>query len=278
MTYQQAYQNCIELFHASGIEDAEPDARLLLQSIIGKNRAYLLAHKDEELTERQQQTLELLSEKRAGHVPLQLLLGNTDFMGLEFHVSRDVLIPRIDTEFVVEEAMRYVEDGARVLDLCTGSGCILLSLMKYKNYIEGLGVDISDAALALARENAELLGLSQAEFRKSNMFENVDGVFDYILCNPPYIQSAVIPTLMDEVRLHEPHLALDGGTDGLDFYRILAAESASHLTREGMCFFEIGYDQGEAVKALMEEAGYLDIEVLPDYSGKDRVLKCRSPR
>ena len=192
-------------------------------------------------------------------------------MGLTFKVNEHVLIPRQDTEILVEEAMRYLSDGMRILDICTGSGCILLSLLKYSNECEGMGVDISEDALAVAQENAHNLGL-QADFRHSDLLENVEGRFDMIVSNPPYIQTDVIETLMPEVREHEPMLALDGKADGLFFYREIIKQCPAYMTRGARLFFEIGYDQGEAVKALMEKQGFTEVEVIKDYAGLDRVV------
>ncbi len=195
-------------------------------------------------------------------------------MGLEFLVSDKVLIPRIDTEFLVEEALIDINDGADVLDMCTGSGCILLSIMKYKNDINGVGADISDHALELAGKNAENLGISNARFVHSDLFTEIQGKYDFILCNPPYIRSGEIDGLMEEVRLYEPHAALDGGEDGLFFYRKIAEGAKEHLVNGGALILEIGYDQGEDVSRILKEEGYGHIRVLKDYSGNERVVKC----
>ncbi len=274
MTYSEALRKSTDYLREAGITDAETDARLLLMHVTGKDRTFFLAHGDEELTEREEKHYQLLTEKRGGHVPVQHLTGTMNFMGLDFDVAENVLIPRIDTEYLVEEAMTYVEDGARVLDVCTGSGCILLSLMRFKNDISGVGVDVSDDALELSRKNAEKLGVENVKFIKSDLFRNVEGKFDYILSNPPYIRSSEIDGLMDEVRLHEPHLALDGGEDGLDFYRKIAHEAKDYLEPEGRLFFEIGFDEGDALREILSEEGYRDIEVVRDYSGNERVVRC----
>lgn len=274
MTYSEALRKSTDYLREAGITDAETDARLLLMHVTGKDRTFFLAHGDEELTEREEKHYQLLTEKRGGHVPVQHLTGTMNFMGLDFDVAENVLIPRIDTEYLVEEAMTYVEDGARVLDVCTGSGCILLSLMRFKNDISGVGVDVSDDALELSRKNAEKLGVENVQFIKSDLFRNVEGKFDYILSNPPYIRSSEIDGLMDEVRLHEPHLALDGGEDGLDFYRKIAHEAKDYLEPEGRLFFEIGFDEGDALREILSEEGYKDIEVVRDYSGNERVVRC----
>ena len=192
-------------------------------------------------------------------------------MGLRFSVTEDVLVPRQDTETLVEEVMRYLRDGMEILDVCTGSGCILLSLLRYSNGCRGVGCDISEKALAVAGQNAKELGIS-AQFIQSDLFESIEGRFEYIVSNPPYIRKDMIPTLMEEVRDHEPLIALDGGEDGLDFYRKITREATEHLYSGGMLFFEIGYDQGEAVKLLMEEEGYEEVTVSQDLAGLDRVV------
>ena len=186
-------------------------------------------------------------------------------------MNEHVLIPRFDTEILVEEVMKELHDGFSILDMCTGSGCILLSLLKYSNNCSGVGVDISENALAVAKENQKRLGLD-ASFVQSDLFEQITGKYDIIVSNPPYIRSDVIPTLMEEVRLHEPVLALDGTEDGLFFYRKIVKESTDYLNGGGWLFFEIGYDQGEAVKKLMEENGFKNVKVVKDYAGLDRVV------
>ena len=273
MTYSVCYQDAKKRLEEAGIADAESDTRLLMMYITGKDRGFIFAHGEDEMGEDDVAAFEAAIEQRLNHIPVQHITHVADFMGLEFKTSEGVLIPRIDTEFLVEEAMRFIPDGARVLDMCTGSGCILLSIMKYKNDIEGTAVDISDAALELTKANADKLGLSPTII-KSNLFENIEGKFDYIISNPPYIRKSDIPGLMEEVREHDPHLALDGGDDGLDFYRILAKESKDYLISEGMILVEIGYDQGSDVKAIFEAEGYIDVTVLSDYAGNERVVRC----
>lgn len=272
MQYAKLYQIGKEQLQKAGIAEAELDARLLLEFICHTDRNALYAHGDQEIEEEKMQDFLQLIEKRAVHIPLQHLTGEQNFMGLDFLVNEHVLIPRQDTEILVEEIMRDLHDGIRILDMCTGSGCILLSLLHYSNDCSGVGVDVSEDALAVARQNADRLAEKQAVFIQSDLFEKVEGSFDLIVSNPPYIRSQEIAGLMPEVREHEPHLALDGKDDGLHFYREIIKGAMPHLKRGGQLFFEIGYDQGEAVQALLAANGYTEIAVVKDYAGLDRVV------
>ena len=271
MNYRELYDTGKDRLEKAGIQEAALDARLLLEEVCRTDRNTLLVHGDRPVTEDEEKKYLAFVERRSVHEPLQQITGWQEFMGLRFRVTEDVLVPRQDTETLVEEVMRYLRDGMEILDVCTGSGCILLSLLRYSNGCRGVGCDISEKALAVARENAEKLGLS-AEFIQSDLFESIEGKFEYIVSNPPYIRKDVIPTLMEEVKDHEPLIALDGGVDGLDFYRRITGEATEHLYPGGMLFFEIGYDQGEAVKMLMEEEGYEEVTVSQDLAGLDRVV------
>lgn len=272
MQYAKLYQIGKEQLQKAGITDAELDARLLLEFICHTDRNALYAHGDQEIEDEKMHDFLQLIEKRAVHIPLQHLTGEQNFMGLDFLVNEHVLIPRQDTEILVEEIMRDLHDGIRILDMCTGSGCILLSLLHYSNDCSGVGVDVSEDALAVARQNADRLAEKQAVFIQSDLFEKVEGSFDLIVSNPPYIRSQEIAGLMPEVREHEPHLALDGKDDGLHFYREIIKGAMPHLKRGGQLFFEIGYDQGEAVQVLLAANGYTEIAVVKDYAGLDRVV------
>ena len=280
LIYADLYQwGCEQLF-AADIDEAKTDARLLLEWCCNTDRNTLLAHGDRRISDVEYRCYTDCIAKRKQHVPLQHITGEQDFMGLTYLVNRNVLIPRQDTEVLVEEVMRNLHDGMRILDMCTGSGCILLSLLRYSNDCTGVGVDISEEALQAARQNtdrvlgSQAIDQAQVTWRAGNLFDGLDpeDKFDIIVSNPPYIKTDVIETLMPEVREHEPHLALDGREDGLFFYRQIIAQAGRFLTGGGMLFFEIGYDQGEAVSRLMEEAGYIDIEVIKDFSGLDRVV------
>lgn len=283
MTYSEVFDEGKKRLVKAGIEEAALDARLLLEYICGTDRNTLLAHGDRPVTDEDKLHYQELIEQRASRIPLQYLTGTQNFMGLDFLVNEHVLIPRQDTEFLVEEVLKNLHDGMRVLDLCTGTGCILVSLLRYTNDCQGLGVDISPEALTVAKKNAERLLAENGElaenerrgrlqFLESDLYERVEGIFDIIVSNPPYIPTKVIDTLMPEVREHEPRLALDGSEDGLLFYRRIIEGSRAHLRGGGMLFFEIGYDQGVAVRELMEQAGFLEVQVTKDYAGLDRVV------
>lgn len=272
MTYRQLYEYGVKKLEEAEVVEAKLDARLLLEYICHTDRNTLLVHGDSERNAMEAQFYSMCIEKRAARIPLQHITGEQEFMGLTFRVNEHTLIPRQDTEILVEEGMRHMFDGMRILDMCTGSGCILLSLLKYSNECEGTGVDISKEALKVAEENAERLGL-KAEFIQGDLFENLpDMKYDMIISNPPYIETAVIETLMPEVREHEPIQALDGMEDGLFFYQRIVEKAGGFLTKGGWLLFEIGYNQGEAVKELMKEQGFQNIEIIKDYAGLDRVV------
>lgn len=271
MKYEELYRLGAEQLKQAGMEEANLDARLLLEEVCGTDRNYLLVHGMEEVTKQEEEHFREAIAKRSQHIPLQHILGYQEFMGLRFMVSPKVLIPRQDTETLVEEVMRFLHDGMRILDLCTGSGCILLSLLHYSNDCAGTGTDICAEALEIAAANAKQLGLS-ATFCQSDLFEKICGKYDIIVSNPPYIPSRVIPTLMEEVKLHDPLLALDGGEDGLFFYRKIINQAGEHLSKGGRLFFEIGWNQAEAVSEYFRNAGFQDVTVYKDLSGLNRVV------
>lgn len=272
--YREIYEEGVRVLAEAGIEEAQLDARLLLEHICRTTRQDLLAHGDRRVGPQEQAGYLELIGKRSRHIPLQHLTGVQEFMGLTFRVNENVLIPRQDTEILVEEALRGGCDYVRLLDMCTGSGCILLSLLHYSNNSSGIGIDISEKALQTAKENADWLGVQGAQFRCGNLFAALSEgeKFDVILSNPPYISSGVIAGLMEEVREHEPLQALDGGADGLFFYRRITEEAGHYLNRGGKLFYEIGFDQVQSVTGLLEKHGYKEIRVVKDYAGLDRVV------
>ena len=261
----------------SGNEYAKYDRKVLLEEALGCNYMYMLTHGEEEVLQDKEQQYRSWIERRSEHYPLQYLLGYAHFMDYTFVVDEHVLIPRNDTEVLVENAdivltdMEKQQDKIEVLDLCCGSGCIGISLKLYHKQIELSLLDISEDALAVTRRNLDQYGLD-ATVQQGNLLENITDKYDMIVSNPPYIESHVIGTLMPEVREYEPMLALDGGEDGLMFYRCIVQQAVSHLREHGWLFFEIGYNQGDIVAALMKEHGFSEVQVVKDYAGLDRVV------
>lgn len=271
MTLREALALGKDLLQKANIEEYETDAWLLLEGACGCTRNDLYLRGDKPLTEEQKILLREYLEKRKMRIPVQHILGVQCFMGLNFTVTKDVLCPRQDTEVLVEEALKRIKPGSHILDMCTGSGCILISLLKYVKGCTGTGVDLSEKALKIAEKNAKDLE-TNCTFIHSDLFENIEGKFDVIVSNPPYIATKEIDSLMPEVRDMEPRMALDGMEDGLFFYRKIIRESVKYLTRNGWLLFEIGYDQGEAISAMMKSAGYCEVEVIKDLAGLDRVV------
>lgn len=258
---------------AHDVMNASLDAWYLMEHVFGIGRVQFLLTRDQALTDDAQvQEYEKLIGQRATGEPVQYLMGYTEFMGMTFEVDEHVLIPRQDTEVLVETALSFVKPEHRVLDMCTGSGCIILSMAALGRLASGTGVDISPDALAVAARNRNRHQLYQVDFIESNLFENVSGRYDMIVSNPPYIPTEEIDTLMREVRDHEPMLALDGSDDGLAFYRRLAKNAGSYLEPNGMLLMEIGWNQAEAVTELLQAAGFTDIHVKKDLAGLDRVV------
>jgi release factor glutamine methyltransferase len=271
MTYQEALSLGERILGMADIEDAKNDAWWLLEMVCKIDRSFYYMHLDEELLEEQVSEYENTLKKRAEHVPLQYIVGETEFMGLKFKVNSNVLIPRQDTETLVEAALKVIKPGMKVLDLCTGSGCVIISILHNVCEVEGYAVDISKQALLVAKENAKLNEV-QVTFERSDLFDNVTGEFDVIVSNPPYIRTEEIAKLMPEVSHFEPIEALDGKDDGLYFYRRIIAQSREYLKPDGKIFFEIGYDQGEEVSALLREAGFFGVQIIKDLAHNDRVV------
>ena len=262
----------------AGIEDASYDALALLLHFFGIDRnAYAMRNSEKaELSSPEYTAYQTAIRRRAAHVPLQHLTGQADFMGWSFLVSPDVLIPRFDSETLVAASVKAAEPGMKVLDLCTGSGCLLLALMKEVDGLYGTGCDISAAALTIAGKNADNLAVTRVSWYCGDLFEALPddaGPFDMILTNPPYIRTDVIETLAEEVKDHDPRKALDGGADGLVFYRRILKDAGKWLRKGGWLFAEIGYDQAEEVSGLFANAGFTDIKVLNDLGGNARAVQ-----
>ena len=281
----------------AGDTDGENDAKLLLFEALHLDLVHFLMDRLRPLSEQdakvqeQIRTYRGMIAKRASRIPLQQILGSQEFMGLDFFVNEHVLIPRQDTETLVTEAARVIQETPReklsffeklkggkeweVLDLCCGSGAVGISLAKISSNVKVLGTDVSEKALAVAEENAKNLRVKM-RFARGDMFAPAAGKkFDMIVSNPPYIRTRMISILQEEVKDHEPLQALDGGRDGLDFYRVIVKEAADHLKPGGFLLLEIGHDQGEDLRKMIRDDGrYTPAEIIRDLPGKDRVVKC----
>jgi release factor glutamine methyltransferase len=269
-TYNKLLQTAREILKEHEIADADVDAWYLLAHVFNLKRMDLLLHGEEPAPDEGSSRYIELVMQRAGHIPLQHITGTQEFMGLEFDVTEDVLIPRQDTEVLVEEVLKIC-NGKRVLDMCTGSGCIIISLSKLSELQKAIGVDLSGKALEIAVKNANKHKV-EIEFLQSDLFDLVDESYDVIVSNPPYIPTGEIESLMPEVKNHEPLAALDGSMDGLLFYRKITSASMKHLNNGGFLYFEIGHNQGEEVKHILQEEGFTDVTIKKDLSGLDRVV------
>ena len=281
-TLQTIYREGKEQLEAAGVPDADLDAWYLLEFVTGISKARYYGNPEAGMEEEEVLRYRDVIRQRAERIPLQHITGEQEFMGFSFRVNEHVLIPRQDTEILVEEALGVLKPKMEILDLCTGSGCILLSLLKLgeKQGIAGLkgtGADISREALKVAEENGRRFEIpgDQLAWVRGDLFEKLEGPFDLLVSNPPYIPSGELSGLQEEVRLHDPALALDGHEDGLYFYRRIAAEAGKYLRDGAFLMLEIGWDQGEAVRGLLEAAGYQEVEVKKDLSGNDRVVRGR---
>lgn len=284
MTLFQLLNEGIERLQSAGNPDAETDARQLLLAAFHLDTVHFLLNRMQELPEEEAAYTSIeryrkMVETRRGRCPLQQILGRQEFMGLEFYINQHVLIPRQDTETLVELVLEEQQNReAAVLDLCTGTGCIAISLAVKGGYHKVAAADISEEALKVARRNVEMHGCGeQIRLYQGDLFHALEpGMrFDIITSNPPYIPTAVIRTLEPEVRDYEPMLALDGTEDGLLYYRRIASEAGQYLAEGGSIYLEIGHDQGDAVRALLEAEGYREIRVCKDLAANDRVVCAR---
>lgn len=271
-SYAKTLDEAKNMLKKAGVPDADVDAWLLFEDSFEMNRSQYFLKCNEETDEG---ALSLYMERlrrRCNREPLQYITGSACFMGYDFRVTPDVLIPRYDTEVLVEEVLKTVRPGDRVLDMCTGSGCIIESIALMSAISEGIGADISKAAVAVASDNAKRHDLNNVKIIESDLFNNITGEFDVIVSNPPYIRSDDIPELMREVKDCEPVLALDGSADGLKFYRLITEHSVSFLKEGGSLIYEIGFDQAKDVVQILKENGYTDTKVIKDLAGLDRVV------
>lgn len=262
------------VFADAGIDSSRIDSELIVMEALGFTRVQLITREDYELTAQELERVSEMKERRLKFEPMQYILGHCEFMGLDFSLNERTLIPRPDTECLVERVMEYIKlnSAKTVLDIGTGSGAIAVSLAALAD-VFCVGCDISKNALKMAAYNGEKNGVkAKTKFVQSDVFENIEGEFDIIVSNPPYIESDVISTLSPQVKDFEPVGALDGGSDGLKFYRKIAAEAKKYLKYGGLLAFEIGYNQGDAVKNIMEAQGFADVSVGKDLAGLDRTV------
>lgn len=275
-TYKDALEYGKQRLLECEIEDANLDAWLLLEYVSGISRSWYFVHEDEEISENDIEEYQILIEQRGKHIPLQQLTKEAYFYGMKFFVNENLLIPRQDTEVLVEQVLSLSKEkeNLKLLDMCTGSGCILLALLANLKQASGTGVDLSEKALEVAQRNSKELGI-EVSWVQSDLFDKVSGSYDIIVSNPPYIETSVIEGLMDEVKLYEPRMALDGTEDGLFFYREITMQAGKYLKNNGILAFEIGYNQGKAVSEFMKENGYKEVQVLQDLAGLDRVVTGR---
>lgn len=263
-------------------KDNLQDGVLILSKLLDVDKSYVYSFGERQVPkEIEEKFIELMTKRQKGY-PIQYIIEEKDFMGLPFYVKEGVLIPRFDTEVLVEYIIDYInrnykDKNIKVLDLCSGSGAISLSIAHYCKNTFVYGVDISDTALEVSNINKEKFNLSNVKFLKGDLFkaiENLDleGQFEIIVSNPPYISKEEIKSLSSTVKDFEPLLALDGGQDGLDFYRKITRDSKSYLKNQGLIAYEIGYKQGEDVKEILDKEGFIDISILKDLQGHDRVV------
>ena len=300
MTVQELWKEGNHILSEAGIEEAILDSRYLLEWVLQCNHSYLLLNPNSLVTVEQEQQYRTAILERKGHKPLQYIVGEQEFMGYSFLVNEHVLIPRQDTEILVETVLKHMQECMetasgcenlqedteadtvyKILDMCCGSGCIGISLWKKINekqqgMCQVIASDISSEALEVTRENAKRLK-ADVEIIKSDLFQAIKGKFHILVSNPPYIPSKVVDTLMPEVREHEPRLALDGSPDGLFFYRNIIEQAKDYLEEEGYVFFEIGFDQAEDVRKIFVDAGFEQVMIKQDLAGLDRVIYAKLP-
>lgn len=279
LTYRQMCHNGAAILADAGITDAEYDSFALLEYITGMDRTAYILNGSKSVPEDIAERYDAVIDRRSSHIPLQHITGQAWFYGRGFNVNSDVLVPRQDTEVLVSEALKVINAKDSVLDMCTGSGCIIITLALEKKLGRALGADISEAALKVASGNREKLGADDVTFVKSNIFSDInvndDELFDVIVSNPPYIATGEIETLTEEVRIHDPYIALDGLEDGLHFYREITQQSLNYIKSGGWLLYEIGCTQAHDVSDIMSEYGYSNIKVIKDLAGLNRVVMGR---
>ena len=282
MTYRELLNSATKILCDAGISDASSDAWILFSERCGLSRSEYFMHAEDEITNE-----ELINKlfddvrKRADGCPVQYITGKQNFCGLDFFVSPDTLIPRFDTEVLTEIVLKEAKNKT-VLDMCTGTGCILISLCALSESVTGVGSDISEGAVELAKKNAEYNGVAdKTHFFAGDLFNALTGTkyesyeFDIIVSNPPYIKDEDIKKLDVSVKNYEPIAALSGHSDGLWFYEKITEEAGKHLKQNGLLAYETGYDEGKDVSEIMKRYGYTNIRIFKDYAGLDRVVTGR---
>ncbi len=282
MTLAEALYQAAQKLTGAGISTARLDAELLLSHVLQKNRTWLFTHAHDDLDSKSEDFFQELIDRRAGREPLQYILGKQEFRGLEFRVMPDVLIPRPETELLVEAAIGSLKASSRptIIDLCTGSGCVAVSLAKELRSPRIFAADLSERALAVARENARIHGVTEnIRFFEGDLFQpleelDIHGQVDIITANPPYIETAALSSLQPEVRDFEPELALIAGAEGTEVHRQIIRQAPSFLRKDGTLIMEMGIGQADKLIALAHATGaYAKPEVVKDLAGIDRVIK-----
>jgi release factor glutamine methyltransferase len=278
LSIAEALNQATQILRAAGVPDSRRDAASLLSHVIRKDRTFLISHAEEKLDSKAVSEFRELVERRSAGEPLQYITGQQDFYGRTFHVTPDVLIPRPETELLVEAALQFMK-GAWFCDVGTGSGCIAVTLLCERSDCSGLAIDVSPAALAIAKDNATTQGVDQRiEFLVSDCFNSLPhntAPFDLIVSNPPYVAAEVVGGLQREVKDYEPMVALTPGSDGLTIVRRLITEAPQFLRKHGHLLLEIGFDQGEAVRELVSDSKFKLIEIRPDFQGIPRIVVMR---
>jgi len=272
MKLRELFEAGVSYLREHQVHDSENDAWLLMEYVSGIRRIDYLRTSFTCVEAAKADKYMSLIERRGRHYPLQYITGHQEFMGLDFMVNEAVLIPRQDTESLVEAVLEHMKTGDEVLDMCTGSGCIIISLAAKKQVCRAVGADISEEAMKVARANAKHNHVKDIEFVQSDLFDKIEGCYDIIVANPPYIPSEDVEELMPEVKLYEPVLALDGASDGLSFYRRIIQGAKAYLKSGGYLFFEIGCNQAKEICEMLRENGFLEAAVRKDLAGLDRVV------
>jgi len=276
----ETLEQATEILQASGIVEARREAKSLLAFVLDKNQIFIVAHSDYKLSVEEKTQFQTVLERRASREPFQYIVGRQEFCGLDFEVTKDVLIPRPETEMIVEAAIEILRENARFCEVGIGSGCVSVSILHEVKTASAIGLDTSEIALAVAERNAKTHKvLERLELKLSNVFDNLqdekDGKFDLIVSNPPYISSEEMKTLQREVRDFEPHVALTDGKDGLSIVEKIIGAAPNFLKADGFLLLEIGFNQAIKVKEMFDKTIWREIEILPDLQNILRMVKAK---